>query len=79
MPTLDYIMNRESGCNPHAYNGQSCGKGAHAMGLTQLCGWLPASQAYDPAANLAKALELRRSSGWCPWVLRGDRVTGNAC
>jgi hypothetical protein len=79
MQVLDYIMNRESGCDPHARNPSPCAKGNHAMGLTQLCGWLPAYLAYDPAANLSKALELRRTQGWCPWVLRGDRVTGRAC
>ena len=73
------MLHRESGCDPHAYNPSTCGKGAHAMGLMQLCGWLSASQAYDPATNLAKGLELWRSSGWCPWVLRGDPVTGRAC
>jgi hypothetical protein len=79
MPTLDYIMKRESGCDPTAVSRIPCGRGNHATGLTQLCGWLPYNEAINPTANLAKALELRRSSGWCPWVLRGDRVTGNAC
>lgn len=76
---LSYVLHRESGCDPHAYNSQSCGRGNHAMGLMQLCGWLPASQAYNPEANLTKGLELWQSSGWCPWVLRGDPVTGHAC
>jgi hypothetical protein len=79
MRVLDYIMHRESGCDPHAYARQSCGRGNHAVGLTQLCGWLSASQAYDPVVNLSKALELRQTQGWCPWVLSGDPVTGRAC
>jgi hypothetical protein len=76
---LSYVIHRESSCNPGAYNRQTCGKGNHAMGLMQLCGWLSPGEAYNPEANLRKGLELWQSSGWCPWVLRGDPVTGRAC
>lgn len=77
-PTLAYVMHRESRCNPGAYNPTSCGRGNHAIGLLQLCGW-GGAELYDPGRNLAKGLELWQRSGWCPWVLRGDPVTGHAC
>lgn len=81
MATLDYIMHRESGCNEAARNPVSCDRAGryHALGLTQLCGWLPSNEAVVGELNLAKALELRQTQGWCPWVLAGDRVTGRAC
>lgn len=81
MPTLDYIMRRESNCNEAARNPVSCDRAGkyHALGLTQLCGWMPSNEAVVGALNLAKALELRQTQGWCPWVLGGDPVTGHAC
>lgn len=75
MPVLDYIMGRESGCNPGAYNSQTCGGGHHAIGLTQLCGW-GGSELYDPWTNLSKALTLYHARGWRDWRLGGDAVTG---
>jgi hypothetical protein len=72
--TLAYVMHRESGCQPGAHNPSG------ATGLMQLLGWsCPPGGCRDPWSNLAKALELWQGSGWCPWVLRGDPVTGRAC
>jgi hypothetical protein len=73
MRTVMYVMHRESGCNPDAYNRSG------ATGLMQLLGWRCDGGCRNPQGNLAKALELWQSSGWCPWVLRGDPVTGRAC
>lgn len=72
MRTVMYVMHRESRCDPNAYNRSG------ATGLMQLLGWsCPPNGCRDPASNLTKALELWRSSGWRPWCLRGDPVTGN--
>lgn len=72
--TLSYVMHRESGCQPGAYNPSG------ATGLLQLLGWsCPPNGCRDPWSNLSKGLDLWQSSGWCPWVLRGDPVTGRAC
>jgi hypothetical protein len=76
---LSYVMHRESGCRPGAYNPQPCGR-AHALGLMQLCGWpCPPNGCFDPWSNLTAAFNLWQHSGWCPWVLRGDPMTGRAC
>ncbi len=78
MRTVMYVMHRESRCDPHATGSNVHGK--HAQGLLQLLGWdCPPDGCYDPTSNLTKALELWHRSGWCPWVLRGDPVTGKAC
>lgn len=80
LPTLGYVMHRESRCDPTATGSLVCGAHgcARALGLTQLLGWsCPPGGCYDPASNMAKALELWRSSGWRPWCLAGDRVTGS--
>jgi len=71
--TLPYVMHRESSCDPNAYNRSG------ATGLMQLLGWHCDGGCRDPRGNLAEALVLWQSSGWCPWVLRGDPVTGHAC
>lgn len=76
---LSYVMHRESKCRPGAYNPTPCGS-AHALGLMQLCGWpCPPNGCFDPWSNLQAAYNLWQHSGWCPWVLRGDPVTGRAC
>jgi hypothetical protein len=75
MQVVDYVIHRESRCNPHARNSQSCGGGNHALGLMQLCGW-GGAELYDPVNNLTKGLELWQRSGWHPWCLRGDPMTG---
>jgi hypothetical protein len=73
-PVLSYVMHRESNCQPGAYNRSG------ATGLLQLLGWsCPPGGCRDPWSNLAKGLELWQGQGWCPWVLRGDPVTGRAC
>jgi hypothetical protein len=75
MATLDYIMHRESRCDPGAVGPYWRGK--HALGLTQLLGWAcPPDGCLDPRSNLTKALDLWRLSGWHPWCLAGDPVTG---
>jgi len=72
MPTLDYVMHRESGCDPNAYNRSG------AKGLTQLLGWsCPPNGCFDPWSNLSKAHSLWEQSGWRPWCLAGDPVTGH--
>ncbi len=74
MATVDYVMHRESRCDPGATGSPVRGK--RALGLMQLLGWdCPPDGCHDPASNLAKALELWRHSGWRPWCLRGDPVT----
>jgi hypothetical protein len=73
------VMNRESTCRPGAYNPVSCGRGNHAMGLMQLCGWVcPPNGCFDPESNLTAALHLWERSGWCPWVYN-DNLTRHAC
>jgi hypothetical protein len=71
MGVLDYVMHRESGCEPRAYNRSG------ASGLTQLLGWCGGIDCFDPYQNLAKARWLYLQSGWHPWCLRGDSVTGS--
>jgi len=72
--TIAYVMHRESGCDPHAHNPSG------ATGLMQLLGWrCPPGGCFDPWSNLHEAFVLWQQSGWCPWVLRGDPVTGRAC
>lgn len=70
-PTLSYVMHRESGCNPNAYNPSG------ATGLLQLLGWRCDGGCRNPRGNLKKGLELWQSSGWRPWCLNGDPVTGH--
>jgi hypothetical protein len=79
--TVAYVIERESKCRPDAVgvlvcNAHGC---ARALGLMQLLGWTcePAG-CLDARSNLARAVELWRSSGWRPWCLPGDPVTG-AC
>jgi hypothetical protein len=72
---LSHVLWRESRCNPDAYNRQSCGHGDHAIGLMQLCGW-GGGELYNPTVNLSKGLWLWERSGWRPWCLPGDPVTG---
>lgn len=75
LPTVDYVVHRESRCNPSA-TGILVGC-CRALGLMQLLGWqCPPNGCYDPTSNLSKALELWHRSGWRPWCLAGDRVTG---
>ena len=76
MRTVMYVMHRESGCQPGARSSSHCGGRNYAMGLMQLCAWMPVYQEVQPDLNLAKAYELWQTQGWCPWVLRGDPVTG---
>ena len=69
---LSYVMHRESNCNPDAYNRSG------ATGLMQLLGWkCPPNGCFDPYSNLLRARQLWETSGWHPWCLRGDPVTGN--
>lgn len=80
MPVLDYVMFRESRCRPGATGIQVCSRGrcARALGLTQLLGWAcPPDGCLDPVSNLRRALILWEASGWRPWCLDGDPVTGS--
>jgi hypothetical protein len=73
-PTLSYVMHRESLCRAGARNRSG------ATGLMQLLGWsCPPNGCADGWSNLAEAYHLWEQQGWCPWVLRGDPVTGRAC
>lgn len=79
LAVLDYVMARESQCRPGATGVLVCNASrcARALGLAQLLGWsCPPDGCYDPASNLAKALELWHGSRWASWYLRGDPVTG---
>lgn len=71
--TLSYVMHRESGCDPNAYNRSG------ATGLLQLLGHNCGGSCFDPENNLRTGLALYHGRGWCDWVLRGDPVTGHAC
>lgn len=71
MPTLDYIMFRESRCNEAVVNYLGC------KGLLQLCNWGCDGSCREALPNLKKGRELWEASGWRPWCLDGDRVTGN--
>lgn len=71
MSTLDYIMFRESRCNAGALNRYGC------KGLLQLCNWSCDGSCREALPNLKKGHDLFLQSGWHPWCLRGDPVTGN--
>lgn len=80
LPTLAYVIHRESRCHPGATGVPVCSAGrcARALGLTQLLGWsCPPTGCHDPASNLRRARELWERSGWRPWCLDGDPVTGS--
>jgi hypothetical protein len=71
-PVLSYVIRRESNCQPGAYNRSG------ATGLMQIIGGCaPYGSCFDPAANLARGLDMWRTRGWQPWCLRGDPVTGS--
>ena len=69
MDKLDFVMKRESGCNPHAHNASG------ASGLVQLMPmhWRGKFDPYDPFMNLHKGYELWTTSGWAPWEVCGFR------
>jgi hypothetical protein len=62
-PTVDRVMWCESKCEPDAYNRSS------ASGLMQLLRrWFaPGQDPFDPATNLAVALEVWHAQGWRAW------------
>jgi hypothetical protein len=79
LPTVGYVIDRESKCHPEVEGTLVCsgGRCARAEGLMQLLGWsCPPAGCLDAASNLAKGLELWRASGWRSWCLTGDPVTG---
>lgn len=79
IPAVAYIINRESTCNPNAQGSLVCNAHgcARALGLMQLLGWsCPPGGCLDPASNLRRAELLWEQSGWRPWCLNGDPVTG---
>lgn len=62
LPTVDRIMWCESRCEPTAHNRSG------ASGLMQLMpGWWAGRDPYDPAVNLAMALEVLDAQGWRAW------------
>jgi hypothetical protein len=65
LPTLMYVVDRESGGSITATNPYS-----GTAGLLQIhpCHGL-GDAAYDPRANLAYGLKLFRGAGWSPWAL----------
>lgn len=65
LPTLMYVIARESGGDVWATNPATC-----CAGLTQIhpC-WGLGAAAYDPRVNLAFALKLWRGGGWAHWGL----------
>lgn len=76
LAVADYIIGRESGCNPRIVNSSGC------VGWFQLCGWTCSGSCRDGYANAEKAHELWERYGWCStasWYLRGDPVTGGSC
>jgi hypothetical protein len=63
-PTVARVMECESRCQPDAYNGSH-----GASGLMQVLARYFAAGAdpFDPATNLAKALDVWHSQGWRAW------------
>lgn len=61
-----YVIERESGGDPHAANPASS-----ASGLLQLMSihWAGRGDPFDPRFNLSYGLRLWRGSGWSPWSL----------
>ena len=64
-PTLMFVIDRESGGDPHAQNPSS------ASGLLQLMSihWAGKFNPMDPEKNLTYGLKLWRGSAWQPWSL----------
>src|SRR5262245_35391682 len=61
-PTVARVMECESGCQPRAYNRSG------ASGLMQvLKRWAPELDLFDPATNLAVALDVWHRQGWQAW------------
>jgi hypothetical protein len=61
-PTVDRIMWCESKCEPWAHNRSG------ASGLMQVMPmWWHGRDPFDPATNLAMALEIRQAQGWRAW------------
>lgn len=78
--TVAYVIRRESTCQAGAVGSLVCNhdRCARALGLMQLLGWsCPPAGCLDGRSNLARAVELWRASGWRPWCLAGDPVTGS--
>lgn len=65
LPTVDRVMWCESKCQPTAHNRSG------ASGLMQIMpGWWDGRDPYDPAVNLAMALEVHELQGWPAWSCR---------
>jgi len=63
LPTVDRVMRCESGCDPAAHNRSG------ASGLMQVMPmWWAGRDPYDPATNLAMALEVWQVQGWRAWT-----------
>jgi soluble lytic murein transglycosylase-like protein len=62
LPTLDRVMWCESHCEPGAHNRSG------ASGLMQIMPmWWDGRDPYDPAVNLAMAVEVHEAQGWPAW------------
>lgn len=66
LPTLDYIMFRESRCNPDAHNPS----GAACL-LQEMPFWWRGQNPYDPATCLTIGLTILHTQGWSAWSTYG--------
>lgn len=78
LPHLEFIIHRESGCDPTAFADrpwtfdlsrgllQINAYGPLDAGVRRLCGIDPVTL-FDPATNLACGLAYYRAMGWAPW------------
>lgn len=77
LPNLSYIINRESGCDPTAYNGKGLDR---SYGLLQIntitplwgyvqktCGINQPEELLNPVTNLTCGLRYYQDQGWRPW------------
>jgi hypothetical protein len=73
LAVADYIIGRESGCNPAIVNTYGC------VGWFQLCGKTCPGSCREAEPNAEEAFRLWTERGWCDWQLSGDPVTGRSC
>lgn len=65
LPRMDRVMWCESTCQPNAHNRSG------ASGLMQIMPmWWDGRDPYDPAVNLAMALDIHAAQGWAAWSCR---------
>lgn len=74
LAVADYIVGRESGCNPAIVNSVGC------VGWWQMCGKsCPPDGCGDAWSATVRAKQLYDQRHWCDWYLANDAVTGHAC